>query len=230
MTFKLGAATLAAAVLALGTSAALAQPKVLMLHQWAAGNDAASIAKLGEMFTAAGGQWEQTAIAGHTANTLAKLRADVVAGNAPAAVQLKGPEIGECEANRRCPGLPVVNEDVQILVRVPELDGGCGRVEGHVSGIGADRAAAGHRGQLGSVRRHRYALDRPVPAVEQEDVVLPVGVTGHQFGSTAGEDEVPPVAAEPGERGVVVALRTVESHRDALGGIGPAVADEDVAS
>jgi glucose/mannose transport system substrate-binding protein len=76
----------------------MAEPKVLMLHQWASGNDAASIAKLGEMFTAAGGTWEQTAIAGHTANTLAKLRADVVAGNAPAAVQLKGPEIAEWNA------------------------------------------------------------------------------------------------------------------------------------
>ena len=81
--------------LALAGSTALAQPKTLMLHQWASGSDAASIAKLGEMFTAAGGLWEQTAIAGHTANTLAKLRADVVAGNAPAAVQLKGPEIAE---------------------------------------------------------------------------------------------------------------------------------------
>jgi glucose/mannose transport system substrate-binding protein len=77
------------------TSTAFAEPKTLMLHQWATGSDAASIAKLGEMFTAAGGAWEQTAIAGHTANTLAKLRADVVAGNAPAAVQLKGPEIAE---------------------------------------------------------------------------------------------------------------------------------------
>ena len=47
------------------------QPKTLMLHQWADGSDAAAIAKLGEMFTAAGGTWEQTAIAGHTANTLA---------------------------------------------------------------------------------------------------------------------------------------------------------------
>ena len=59
------------------------------------GSDAAAIAKLGEMFTAAGGEWQQTSIAGHTANTLAKLRADVVAGNAPPAVQLKGPEIAE---------------------------------------------------------------------------------------------------------------------------------------
>ena len=71
------------------------RPKTNMLHQWATGSDAAAIAKLGEMFTAAGGIWEQTAIAGHTANTLAKLRADVVAGNAPPAVQLKGPEIAE---------------------------------------------------------------------------------------------------------------------------------------
>lgn len=91
-------AGLAAVSLALLSTSAFAEPKVLMLHQWASGNDAASIAKLGEMFTAAGGTWEQTAIAGHTANTLAKLRADVVAGNAPAAVQLKGPEIGEWNA------------------------------------------------------------------------------------------------------------------------------------
>ena len=77
------------------THTALAEPKTNMLHQWASGTDAAAIAKLGEMYTAAGGVWEQTAIAGHTANTLAKLRADVVAGNAPPAVQLKGPEIAE---------------------------------------------------------------------------------------------------------------------------------------
>jgi glucose/mannose transport system substrate-binding protein len=95
MKFAIKAALAAATTLVLMSGTAMAAPKVLMLHQWAAGNDAASIAKLGEMFTAAGGTWEQTAIAGHTANTLAKLRADVVAGNAPAAVQLKGPEIAE---------------------------------------------------------------------------------------------------------------------------------------
>ena len=80
---------------ALMAGAALAEPKTNMLHQWSTGSDAAAIAKLGEMFTKAGGKWEQTSIAGHTANTLAKLRADVVAGNAPPAVQLKGPEIAE---------------------------------------------------------------------------------------------------------------------------------------
>ncbi len=77
------------------TTAALAEPKTNLLSQWSEGSDAAAIAKLGDTFTAAGGKWEQTSIAGHTANTLAKLRADVVAGNAPLAVQLKGPEIAE---------------------------------------------------------------------------------------------------------------------------------------
>jgi glucose/mannose transport system substrate-binding protein len=77
------------------THTALAEPKTNLLHQWATGSDAAAIAKLGEMFTAAGGEWQQTAIAGHTANTIAKLRADVISGNAPPAVQLKGPEIAE---------------------------------------------------------------------------------------------------------------------------------------
>ena len=86
------------AACAFATCAALAEPKTNMLHQWSEGSDAAAIAKLGDMFTAAGGKWEQTSIAGHTANTLAKLRADVVAGNAPPAVQLKGPEIAEWNA------------------------------------------------------------------------------------------------------------------------------------
>src|SRR6202012_924384 len=89
-------ATLTGAVsLGLTAGGAFAEPKTNMLHQWDSGSDAAAIAKLGEMFTKAGGKWEQTSIAGHTANTLAKLRADVIAGNAPPAVQLKGPEIAE---------------------------------------------------------------------------------------------------------------------------------------
>lgn len=96
------AASLGASLLA---TAAVAEPKVLMLHQWATGADAAAIAKLGEMYTAAGGTWEQTAVAGHTANTLAKLRADVISGNAPSAVQLKGPEIAEWNATGKTANL-----------------------------------------------------------------------------------------------------------------------------
>src|SRR5271163_4985439 len=107
---------------ALATTAALAEPKTNMLHQWSEGADAAAIAKLGEMFTAAGGQWEQTSIAGHTANTLAKLRADVVAGNAPPAVQLKGPEIAEWNGTGMTANLDdLANKEWWDKVVAPEL-------------------------------------------------------------------------------------------------------------
>ena len=107
---------------ALAATAALAEPKTNMLHQWSEGSDAAAIAKLGEMFTAAGGKWEQTSIAGHTANTLAKLRADVVAGNAPPAVQLKGPEIAEWNATGMTANLDeLANKEGWDKVVAPEL-------------------------------------------------------------------------------------------------------------
>jgi glucose/mannose transport system substrate-binding protein len=91
-------ATTAVAVISLtigllAPAEAAGTPKTNLLSQWDQGSDAAAIAKLGEMFTAAGGKWEATSIAGHTANTLAKLRADVVSGNPPPAVQLKGPGV-----------------------------------------------------------------------------------------------------------------------------------------
>jgi len=81
--------------LALLSGTASAAPKTNLLSQWDSGSDAAAIAKLGDMFKAAGGDWTSTSIAGHTANTLAKLNADAMAGNPPPAVQLKGPEIAE---------------------------------------------------------------------------------------------------------------------------------------
>ena len=98
MKTPLRTAALAALALSVSGLALHAQPKTDMMHQWAQGSEAAAIAKLGEMYEAAGGKWEQTAISGHTSNTLAKLRSDVVAGTAPAAVQLKGPEIAEWDA------------------------------------------------------------------------------------------------------------------------------------
>src|SRR5580658_8460927 len=104
------------------TTVALAEPKTNLLSQWSEGSDAAAIAKLGEMFTAAGGKWEQTSIAGHTANTLAKLRADVVAGDAPPAVQLKGPEIAEWNATGMTANLDdLANKEGWDKVVAPEL-------------------------------------------------------------------------------------------------------------
>ncbi len=119
---RLIAALTGAVSLSLLASAASAEPKTNMLHQWNSGSDAAAIAKLGEMFTAAGGHWEQTSIAGHTANTLAKLRSDVIAGNAPPAVQLKGPEIAEWNATGMTADLdPIAKEEGWEKVVAPEL-------------------------------------------------------------------------------------------------------------
>ena len=116
------AALAGALVYAAATTVALAEPKTNLLSQWSEGSDAAAIAKLGEMFTAAGGKWEQTSIAGHTANTLAKLRADVVAGNAPPAVQLKGPEIAEWNETGMTANLDdLANKEGWDKVVAPEL-------------------------------------------------------------------------------------------------------------
>src|ERR1700760_1790030 len=112
----------AGALMSVLAGAAYAEPKTNLLHQWSEGSDAASVAKLGEMFTAASGKWEQTSIAGHTANTLAKLRADVVAGNAPPAVQLKGPEIAEWNETGKTANLDAMaSEEGWDKVVAPEL-------------------------------------------------------------------------------------------------------------
>lgn len=105
---KLTKAVLLASVVGFASGIAHAEPKTNMLHQWAQGAEAAAIAKLGEMFEARGGKWEQTAISGHTSATIAKLRSDVVSGNAPAAVQLKGPEIAEWNSTGRTANLDAV--------------------------------------------------------------------------------------------------------------------------
>ena len=116
------AALAGALVYTAAATVALAEPKTNLLSQWSEGSDAAAIAKLGEMFTAAGGKWEQTSIAGHTANTLAKLRADVVAGNAPPAVQLKGPEIAEWNETGMTANLDdLANKEGWDKVVAPEL-------------------------------------------------------------------------------------------------------------
>ncbi len=84
----------------LSSVGAASAPKTNLLSQWDNGSDAAAIAKLGEMFTAAGGKWESTSIAGHTANTLAKLRADVVCRQSTARGAVEGPRDCRVECHR----------------------------------------------------------------------------------------------------------------------------------
>jgi len=84
----------AAALLSAG--AAVAEPEVEVLHWWTSGGEARSVAVLQEEFAANGGTWTDMPVAGGGGDAaMTALRARVLSGNAPTAVQLKGPAIQE---------------------------------------------------------------------------------------------------------------------------------------
>ncbi|WP_120502925.1 ABC transporter substrate-binding protein [Sulfitobacter mediterraneus] len=82
---------------ALGTSGtAFAEPQAEVLHYWTSGGEAKSVAVLQEEFAANGGTWTDMPVAGGGGDAaMTALRARVLSGNAPTAVQLKGPAIQE---------------------------------------------------------------------------------------------------------------------------------------
>jgi glucose/mannose transport system substrate-binding protein len=69
------------------------KPKVTVISQWSAGSDGAAITALGKEFKQQGGIWEHNPVPGFTTEMMNKLRAQIIAGDPPAASQLKGPEI-----------------------------------------------------------------------------------------------------------------------------------------
>jgi glucose/mannose transport system substrate-binding protein len=85
-----GAAAMAAAP---SIARAQAKPRVTFISQWSSGSDGAAITGLGKRFEAEGGIWQHSPVPGFTTEMMNKLRADIIAGNPPAASQLKGPEI-----------------------------------------------------------------------------------------------------------------------------------------
>ena len=79
-----------------GTSLAHAEPQAEVLHWWTSGGEARSVAVLQKEFASRGGKWTDMPVAGGGGDAaMAALRARVLAGNAPTAVQLKGPAIQE---------------------------------------------------------------------------------------------------------------------------------------
>ena len=70
-----------------------AKPRVTFISQWSAGSDGAAITGLGKRLEEEGGIWQHSPVPGFTTEMMNKLRADIIAGNPPAASQLKGPEI-----------------------------------------------------------------------------------------------------------------------------------------
>ncbi|MCG7573147.1 ABC transporter substrate-binding protein [Phaeobacter sp. CNT1-3] len=76
--------------------AAKAGPEAEVLHWWTSGGEAKSVAVLQGEFADNGGTWTDMPVAGGGGDAaMTALRARVLSGNAPTAVQLKGPAIQE---------------------------------------------------------------------------------------------------------------------------------------
>lgn len=87
---------LAASTAVMLAAPAMAEPTAEVLHWWTSGGEAKSVAVLQEQFAAEGGTWTDMPVAGGGGDAaMTALRARVLAGNAPTAVQLKGPAIQE---------------------------------------------------------------------------------------------------------------------------------------
>ena len=85
-----------AALTIAATGVAKAEPQAEVLHWWTSGGEAKSVAVLQEEFSSRGGTWTDMPVAGGGGDAaMTALRARVLAGNAPTAVQLKGPAIQE---------------------------------------------------------------------------------------------------------------------------------------
>ena len=81
---------------ALIASTVYAEPQAEVLHWWTSGGEAKSVAVLQEEFASKGGTWTDMPVAGGGGDAaMTALRARVLSGNAPTAVQLKGPAIQE---------------------------------------------------------------------------------------------------------------------------------------
>jgi glucose/mannose transport system substrate-binding protein len=70
-----------------------AKPRVTIISQWSSGASGAAMVALGQEFDRQGGVWEHNPVPGFTTEMMNKLRAQIIAGDPPAASQLKGPEI-----------------------------------------------------------------------------------------------------------------------------------------
>ena len=85
-----------AALIFASAGVAKAEPQAEVLHWWTSGGEAKSVAVLQKEFASRGGSWTDMPVAGGGGDAaMTALRARVLSGNAPTAVQLKGPAIQE---------------------------------------------------------------------------------------------------------------------------------------
>nr|WP_321459023.1 ABC transporter substrate-binding protein [uncultured Cohaesibacter sp.] len=89
-------ALMGAIALAAMPLAAQAEPVAEVLHYWTSGGEAKAIKELQQAFEKRGGKWIDAPVAGGGGDAQAAvLRSRVLAGDPPAAVQIKGPNIAE---------------------------------------------------------------------------------------------------------------------------------------
>ncbi len=90
---KLSQLTMAVACVVAGNALA---GEVEVLHWWTSGGEAKSVGELKKIMQAKGNSWKDFAVAGGGGdNAMTVLKSRVVAGNPPAAAQIKGPAIQE---------------------------------------------------------------------------------------------------------------------------------------
>lgn len=93
---KLSKRALAVASVMAGAGSAALAGEVEVLHYWTSGGEAKSAAELKKIVQSKGHTWKDFAVAGGGGDNAATvLKSRVVAGNAPAAAQVKGPAIQE---------------------------------------------------------------------------------------------------------------------------------------
>ncbi len=125
-------------------------------------------------------------------------------------------------------GLHVLDEDVVGRAAVARHQVRRLAREHDVAAVGRDVGTVRRPGGLGP-GAGRGDADRGVGLqVAQEDVDDPVGVVRHQVGGGTLEHDIAAVAGDRSLVRIVVRLGPVRSDRDALGGPGREVADEDV--
>ncbi|MEJ0070504.1 MAG: hypothetical protein WDO24_19315 [Pseudomonadota bacterium] len=104
-----GSAALVAASAGARAQSPAVTPRVTVISQWSAGSDGAAITALGKVFEQEGGIWQHSPVPGFTTEMMNKLRAQILAGDPPAALAAQGTRDRRVVADRadrrsRCAG------------------------------------------------------------------------------------------------------------------------------
>ena len=124
--------------------------------------------------------------------------------------------------------VPIAQEDVVVIARVTWGQVGRGRTERDISAVGADRRLPAVAIAFRAIVGLADAIHASPLAVVHEYVALAVGVVRDQGRGLRMERHVSAVGADGGTEAIVVALRAVPGHTDALHLALLEVEDEDV--